>query len=444
MFPWVYQDYTSQNIDLANKERYRNLAKPMGDLGERSRSEHYQAIYKELSKQKIMAPYHYGTHYSSAALVMQALLRLAPFTEANYELNGGKFDTPDRSFFSIEKGWKSALVNMQDVRELSPEFFYLPEFLINNEDLDFGTRADKFKVDHVDLPTWAQKDPYKFVYLMRVLLESQHVSNNIHAWVNLIFGCDQKGRAAISKQNVFMGETYESEALKKFATLKSATDINNLERQLYHFGVCPGLIFPKSHKIRGNKSEFLSDRIIGDQRGTPFLYDVLKLPDEAEYIISFNYFNYSKHLKILTSKKTVSIKLHSGGIDKNGNIGFKADCINAKQHSINFPKANVKMNKTLGNEYPRVFLPGCNVLIKAGYLDGTIRVLGIEGKEYDCHRHHTSTVVCLKMDANKEFMVAGTDLGDVSLWLVHDSDERFGIVFKAHLWPHTQRVIFVF
>ena len=42
------------------------------------------------------------------------------------------------------------IITFQDVREIVPEFFYLPEFLINNEDLDFGTTTDRLKVDHVD------------------------------------------------------------------------------------------------------------------------------------------------------------------------------------------------------------------------------------------------------------------------------------------------------
>lgn len=45
----------------------------------------------------------------------------------------------DRMFHSIKNAWESASrENMSDVRELTPEFFYLPEFLTNCNAVEFG------------------------------------------------------------------------------------------------------------------------------------------------------------------------------------------------------------------------------------------------------------------------------------------------------------------
>lgn len=45
----------------------------------------------------------------------------------------------DRMFNSIREAWLSASkTNMADVKELVPEFFYLPEFLINSNNFDLG------------------------------------------------------------------------------------------------------------------------------------------------------------------------------------------------------------------------------------------------------------------------------------------------------------------
>lgn len=42
-------------------------------------------------------------------------------------------------FHSIQNEWESASKdNMSDVRELIPEFFYLPDFLVNFNQFDFG------------------------------------------------------------------------------------------------------------------------------------------------------------------------------------------------------------------------------------------------------------------------------------------------------------------
>jgi hypothetical protein len=54
-------------------------------------------------------------------------------------LQGGRFDKPDRLFSDVAASWRSAaLENLQDVRELIPELFFLPECLENRNGFDFG------------------------------------------------------------------------------------------------------------------------------------------------------------------------------------------------------------------------------------------------------------------------------------------------------------------
>ena len=61
------------------------------------------------------------------------------FTYTPQHTQGGHFDLPDRLFHSIPDAWTSASeTNMADVKELIPEFFYLPEFLMNSNNFDFG------------------------------------------------------------------------------------------------------------------------------------------------------------------------------------------------------------------------------------------------------------------------------------------------------------------
>ena len=42
-----------------------------------------------------------------------------------------RFDVADRQFHSIPAMWQGLMDNPNDVKELIPEFFYLPEFLVN-------------------------------------------------------------------------------------------------------------------------------------------------------------------------------------------------------------------------------------------------------------------------------------------------------------------------
>lgn len=49
-------------------------------------------------------------------------------------LSDENFDLPDRSFHSVETSWRLASYeSTTDVKELIPEFFFLPEFLTNYE-----------------------------------------------------------------------------------------------------------------------------------------------------------------------------------------------------------------------------------------------------------------------------------------------------------------------
>jgi hypothetical protein len=57
----------------------------------------------------ITKPFHYGTHYSTAAIVLYFLIRLEPFsTYFINDLQGGKFDHGDRTFSSIGLSYLSA------------------------------------------------------------------------------------------------------------------------------------------------------------------------------------------------------------------------------------------------------------------------------------------------------------------------------------------------
>lgn len=131
------------------------VAEPMGAQG-KERADIFRQRYEDWEDNDVKK-FHYGSHYSSAGVVLHYLIRLQPFTDQNKVLQGGNFDVPDRLFHSIGEAWKSAAYeSMTDVRELIPEFFYLPEFLCNNDNIALGTRQDGSRVHDVILPPWAK------------------------------------------------------------------------------------------------------------------------------------------------------------------------------------------------------------------------------------------------------------------------------------------------
>ena len=85
-----------------------------------------------------------------------------------FPLQGGHFDLPDRLFHSVKDAWLSAAhTNMADVKELIPEFFYLPEFLTNHNKFELGTKQNGVALGDVILPRWAKNDPRQFIRLHR-------------------------------------------------------------------------------------------------------------------------------------------------------------------------------------------------------------------------------------------------------------------------------------
>lgn len=47
------------------------------------------------------------------------------------------------------------------------------------------------------------------MYVYVCLKESEHVSSHLHEWIDLIFGCKQRGPDAVEALNVFYYCTYE-------------------------------------------------------------------------------------------------------------------------------------------------------------------------------------------------------------------------------------------
>lgn len=250
VFPWVLADYTSEELDLNDPATFRDLSKPMGAQTARRQAD-YQTRYTSLAEIG-ETPFHYGTHYSSAMIVASYLIRLPPFVQSFILLQGGSFDHADRLFFSIEGSWKSASQdNGSDVRELIPEFFYLPDFLTNVNGYNFGDRQGSAgRVNNVELPPWAKGDPKIFVAKHREALESPYVSQNLHNWIDLVFGHKQRGEAAVENLNVFHYLSYYG--AKDLDNITDSDERHATTSIIHNFGQTPHQVFNKPHSPREN------------------------------------------------------------------------------------------------------------------------------------------------------------------------------------------------
>jgi WD40 repeat protein len=142
----------------------------------------------------------------------------------------------------------STPLSNQDVREMIPEFYFLPDFLSKPDGLDLGQLQDGTRLGNVELPPWASGSSLKFIALHRQALESAYVSAHLHNWIDLVFGEKQQGPKAEEAVNVFVHLTYDgkvdidqiSDPLIKASTLA----------QIREFGQTPRQVTKKSHEAK--------------------------------------------------------------------------------------------------------------------------------------------------------------------------------------------------
>lgn len=386
VFPWVLADYTSDELDLSDPRSFRDLTKPMGcQTPERQADfrERYQS-FAEMGDHDAPS-FHYGTHYSTAMIVTSYLIRLRPFVQSYLLLQGGSFDHPDRLFYSIERTWHSASRgNMTDVREVIPEFFYLPEFLLNTNGFEFGQRqGNAATIDEVELPPWAEGDPKIFIAKNREALESEYVSKNLHHWIDLIFGHKQQGEAALEATNVFHHLSY-----------RGARDLDKIEDPLdrlatigiiHNFGQTPHQVFQRSHPGRDNGK------------------------------------NLPKQIDTMAENLT---RIPSAVFDIN-------DRITSLQYSA-------KLDRLMCSAPSKINIgPTFDKYLEWGYIDGGIRFFASDTKRLiGLFEHvHVSQISCIIFADSQTLITAGEDCV-ISIWGVSYTSKSVDLQSRGSLFGH--------
>lgn len=149
VFPWIINQYEGSELDLRNPNNFRDLSKPVGALNP-TRLHDIRERYNSFDDDSV-PKFMYGSHYSSAGVVMHYLIRQEPFCSLAIHLQGGRFDCPDRIFFDLSRTWSGCNESMSDVKELVPELFSCPEVLINSNRLPLGELQEGGRGLHITL-----------------------------------------------------------------------------------------------------------------------------------------------------------------------------------------------------------------------------------------------------------------------------------------------------
>ena len=455
VFPWILSNYTDplqfgQNTD---ENIYRDLACPMGmlEINQESikRKELFLEMYDTLKNDNIDTgeidmsekPYLFGSNYSNPIYVCNYLMRVFPFTHISIELQGNSFDSPDRMFLSVEKSFESSTSQKTDVRELIPEFFYLPEMFINANKLNLGLKEDEQEVNDVITP--CNNNPYDFIMMMRSALENDDVSNKINNWIDLIFGYKSKGKEAENAYNLFTPSSYQEDI-----DLKKSKNKESLLR-LVEFGLIPNQIITKECIKRDKKEEILKEKEITDQNCN------LKTEKIDKSKLNIIYIMEEERGKIINLKKS---KIDSDNKTNTSilKIGtYSEDRLTIFYNSDDF--FELKMNKTadkkisldevlktvklakVGNrmfnyQYPReynekicVFLDEGKSIILGGYYDGKVILFYTEPeiKIKELVPFKEDIPICsIILSQDEKYLFIGNMKGNIKIYQKDENDEE--------------------
>ena len=261
--PWVLKDYTSSKLNWDNPEQiFRDLTKPVGALNP-DRLNYFKTRLEGM--QDMEDTFLYGTHYSTPGYVLYFLVRSMP--EQMLCLQNGKFDSPDRMFYSLNHCFNCVLSNHADVKELIPEFYNAKDydFLINARGLQLGATQTGDRVDDVMLPPWA-KSPRDFLKKNRKALESDYCTKMLPKWIDLIFGVKSRGEAAKEADNLFHSCCYLGDI--DLAAMKTEQERFQAELQATEFGLVPDQLFSQEHPGQlSPENAYFDEKLVSSEFG---------------------------------------------------------------------------------------------------------------------------------------------------------------------------------
>ncbi|KAG8391704.1 hypothetical protein BUALT_Bualt01G0214900 [Buddleja alternifolia] len=436
VFPWILSDYNSPSLDLSNPSSFRDLSKPVGALNA-ERLQKFQERYSSFDD-PLIPKFHYGSHYSTAGTVMYYLTRVEPFTTLSIQLQGGKFDHADRMFSDIAATWDGVLEDMSDVKELVPELFYLPEVLTNENSIDFGTTQLGEKLDSVHLPPWAENS-VDFVHKHRMALESEHVSDHLHEWIDLIFGYKQRGKEAIQANNVFFYITYEGTV--DIDKISDPVQQRATQDQIAYFGQTPSQLLTVPHMKRMPLADVLHMQtvfrnprvvkpyIVPDPERCNLPAAAIHASSESLIIVDVN--APSAHIaqhkwQPNTPDGQGSPFLFQHGKPDSGAAGgtfmrmFKGPTASGSEEwhfpqALAFPASGIRSSGIVSITCDKEIITG-------GHVDNSVRLISADGaKTLEIARGHCAPVTCLSISPDSNYLVTGSRDSTLLLWKIHRS-----------------------
>eukprot|EP00040_Diaphanoeca_grandis_P037255 m.241726 g.241726 ORF g.241726 m.241726 type:complete len:2347 (-) comp33782_c0_seq1:119-7159(-) len=435
IFPWILSNYESEELDISDPRNYRDLSKPVGALNPKKLADAVKRFQNWDDEDMGAGRCHYGSHYSTPGSVLFWMIRVEPFSGFFLDLQGGRFDHPDRIFFSMKQAWSNVVNANSDVKELIPEMFYLPELFRNENEFDFGSLQGKSeKISDVELPTWATSAE-DFVLKHREALESPYVSANLHKWIDLIFGVKQRGKAAEEAFNVFYYLSYEGGC--DLDAIDDPTLLAAAKAQISDFGQVPQQLFKEPHPqrhVNPRQQKQMPEEVIGpvigiDSHGNPVIGTDVS-PESPVAFIS----TYGEDVVTISCNQCIWTHKFLDKFMLNPNVS------NPVESGRRMLGETFDQRTTIS---PALFAMAGDhkVALACGYWDGSLKCFSIEGRFIQSVYAHSSVLTCVSSSPTGRVFATGSRDATVTVWVYTRSPFRVEKTPHAVLVGHEHPVV---
>ncbi|OHS94993.1 Beige/BEACH domain containing protein [Tritrichomonas foetus] len=421
MFPWTLLDFSSKKINLSDPNVYRKLDYPL--FAQSAAQQDACKRYYDSTSEITNNAHHYPNYISNVGSTLYFLVRLEPFTDAEFDFQGGRLDAADRTFQSFKisldlmttPGSKSAL-------ELVPECYFIPEMLENKNGLVFNSSAiNQRDISDVTLPPWC-RSPIEFVEIMRDALESDIVSSSLNEWIDLIWGFRRQGKPGFEKFNILQDIVFDfnpEEYMHDYLLMKAMSD------QIHNCGQAPLQLFTNPHPKR---------KVFCSMKELSLHYLCEKSPEDDMRKPSNNQFVFINNDSICLARNSMTLfsfrfasEIKPKTIDVYGSkfvTGHRLPLINHWTMTSKGLKYLATLRGRL-TEIKCVLIDPTMAIILAGHCDGYISIFSTNPHQFirEIHGNSDAPIEMLRVIPSKSsiltFQKENSEMTVITLWTIN-------------------------
>ncbi|KAK8696551.1 hypothetical protein V6N13_001684 [Hibiscus sabdariffa] len=255
---------------------------------------------------------------------------------------------------------------------------------------------------------WCKKNAYEkkgspelFISKNREALESEYVSSNLHHWIDLVFGYDQRGKPAVEAANIFYYLTYEGAV--DLDALEDDLQRSAIEDQIANFGQTPMQIFRKRHPRRGPPIPIAHPLSFAPTSiNLTSILSCTTYPQSAVLYVGL----LDSNIVIVNQGLTLSVKMWlTTQLQFGGNFTFSGsqDPFFGVGYDILSPRkigSPIAENVELGAQcFATMQTPSENFLISCGNWENSFQVISLsDGRMVQSIRQHKDVVSCVAVN----------------------------------------------